>query len=813
MIDVSANIESALRNRAEQAPSIDKIHHAWGELAETLDAVLAAAGGLDGDWRLGDFQELRAMTAAAGPEMAAMTARFHRETVNIGVIGRAKAGKSTLLRTITGLGMDVLPSRRDNPTTAARSRIQHGPGQASAKISLYAWPEFRDRYLRPLHDDGHCDGPLPDTPEGFLKYPYHRLLDSSRGRGSADRGIYRQQFLERLCDAQDSFNSYREYLLGPQRTLTITNMGELRVFVAYPEGKSQDRPYHAVRDVWIRCPFSVGGVEQLVLVDLPGAGEAALDIDVHFLAELANEVDLLMQVKLPALTEAFIGEQDWDVLRLADAASMGVDAADFLAFVINTYPGELDRDSVVNATRDAQRITDRNGVQLHVGDVQDRDDVRDKILGPVLEHLALRLAAMDRKAARTQIGKALTIADQASKLAGQGVAEAERRQRLIPDDQKALREAANELRGRVARRMRDLREDYARRAQEQEPIQELTEAIAAARERLLKWAEAGFGKGTSQQWHTAVEAYMSVDPGEARDDQCTLVRARIRAEFGRIDSSIVGAIERLHLAVADELRRGFTERVVPAGDQPLDALRETALQRGLGGLHSALNELIEVRAGYGSVFLRVGGPIVRQIRPVAGAIEGAAPVTARAPDHQSGGSLYDNARRAGSAFGAFRANAAGAAGAAHPAAGAVVTGVQMAAAAAPLVADLIARVQVRVDDESAAGLHKALTEAFREAVRQIEELMRAEASQLTQVLSAAADEFFDNFFRTPGIQEEWAALCQPVREELWPATFGSGTKDLAAGLDRIAGAMSQAVAAAAEMRSAAARMETAGARD
>jgi hypothetical protein len=813
VIDVSASIASALRNRAEQAPSIDKINHAWGELAETLDVVLATAGSIGGDWRLGDFQELRAMIAAGMPEMTAMTARFHRETVNIGVIGRTKAGKSTLLRTITGLGMDVLPSRRDNPTTAARSRIQHSPGQASAKIALYAWPEFRDRYLRPLHVDGHCDGPLPDTPEDFLKYPYHRLLDSSRGRGSADRGIYRQQFLERLCDAQDSFNSYRGYLLGPQRSLTITNMGELRAFVAYPEGKSHDRPYHAVRDVWIRCPFNVGGVEQLVLVDLPGAGEAALDIDVQFLAELTNEVDLLMQVKLPALTEAFIGEQDWDVLRLADAASMGVDPADFLAFVINTYPGELDQNSVANATRDAHRITDRNGVQLHVGDVQNPDDVRDKILGPVLEHLALRLAAMDRKAARTQIDKALTIADQASRLADQGAAEVGRRRRLVPDDQKALREAANELRGRVARQMKALREDYARRAQEQEPIQELTEAIAGARERLLKWADAGFGKGTRQQWLTAVEAYMSVDPGEARDDQCTLVRARIRAEFGRIDSSIVGAIERLHRTVADELRRGFTEQVVPVGNRPLDALRETALERGLEGIHSALNELIEVRAGYGSVFLRVGGPIVRQMRPVAGTIEAVAPGTARAPDHQSGGSLYDNARRAGSALGAFRANAAGAAAAAHPAAGVAVAGVQMAAAAAPLVADLIARVQVRVVDESAAGLHAALTEAFREAVRQIEELMRAEASQLTQVLSAAADEFFDSFFRTPGIQEEWAGLCEPVREELWPATFGSGTADLVAGLGRIADAMSLAVAAAAEMRAAAAGTETSGARD
>jgi hypothetical protein len=806
-----------LRNRADQAPVIDKINHEWRELAESLDTVLAAAGRLDGDWRLGDLEELRAAIAASTPEMAAMSARFHRETVNIGVIGRTKAGKSTLLRTITGLGMDVLPSRRDNPTTAARSRIQHSPGQANATITLYTWPDFRDGYLRPLHVDGHCDGPVPDTPEAFLKYPYHRLLDSSRGRGTAERGIYRQQFLERLCDAQDSFSSYRGYLLGPQRTLTITSMGELRPFVAYPEGASQTRPYHAVRDVWIHCPFTVGGIEQLVLVDLPGAGEAALDIDVQFLAELRNQVDLLMQVKLPALTEAFIGEQDWDVLRLADAASMGVDPADFLAFVINTYPQELDQESVANATRDAQRITDRNGVQLHVGDAQDLGDVRDRVLGPVLEHLARRLAAMDRKAARTQIDKALAIADRASALAAQGAAEAGRRRAMIPDEQKALRKAGNELRGTVGLRMATLREDYARRAQEQEPVKELTEAIAGARERLLKWAEAGFGKGTRKQWLTSVGEHMAVDPGETRDDQCTFVRERIRAEFGQIDSSIVGAIDRLHQAVASELRTGLTERVVPASDRPLDAVRETAREHGLAMLYSALNELIEVRAGYGSVFLRVGGPVVRQIRPVAGtieggAIEGGAPGAAWVPGHQGGGSLYDAARRAGGMFGALRGETAGAAAAVHPAAAAATLAAEAVVAAAPLVADLIARVQVRVVDESPAGLYAALTEAFREAVRQIEELMLAEGAQLTQVLAASADEFFDSFFRLPDVQEEWAVLCEPVREELWPGIFGAGTADLAAGLEQVAGAMARAGSAAAAMHAAAARMETASTR-
>ena len=811
-MDVRASISAALDLRSAQRASIDKLHSAWVELGDALDLLLSSAGAFGGDWPLDNIRELQAKIAEGTPEMTAIRARFHRDTVNIGVIGRPKAGKSTLLRTITGLGDDALPTSRDNPTTAARSRIQHEPGRADAKITLYSWPEFRDHYVRPLHVKGGCPDAVPASPADFLKYPYRRLLDSSQGQ-SRDREIYKQQFLDRLCVAQDSFESYRGYLTDGDRTLTIRNLAELRPFVAYPRDRDDHhRPYHAVRDVWIYCQFQVGDVERLVLVDLPGAGEAALDIDEQFLAGLRNQVDVLMQVKLPAMTEAYVGELDWEVLGLADAARMGVDHADFLTFVINTYPDKVPPDVVNNLRRDAQRIADRNGVQLRAGDVSNRDDVRVKILGPVLEHLALRLAAMDRQAAQVQIDRALAVADLASKAIAQIGAEVSSQERQIPDEQQALRRAANELRAVVGHQMNKLRADYDRRAREQEPVQELNAAIAQARERLLKWADGGFGKGSKREWLTTVERFMTIDPGETRDDQCTLARQRIRAEFGEIDSSIAGAIDRLHFDVAKVLRDGLTERLVPDDGRPLDALRDTA--SGLSTLHAALDELIEVRAGYGSVFLRVGGPVVRHIRPVAGTIGGGMDGSGGPPDRagrRAGGiakGFYEGARRTASTAGTSHTGALGAA-AAHPAAAAAV---HVAATAAPLIADWISRVQVQVTDESAAGLHEGLTRAFREAVTVIEERMRDEASQLTQVLAAAMDQFFDSFARTPDIQEEWATLCEPIRAEKWPDIFGSGAADLAARLGQLAETVSRAGAAAGEIRVAAAGMGLSDAR-
>jgi hypothetical protein len=91
-------------------------------------------------------------------------------------------------------------------------------------------------------------------------------------------------------------------------------------------------------------------------------------------------------------------------------------------------------------------------------------------------------------------------------------------------------------------------------------------------------------------------------------------------------------------------------------------------------------------------------------------------------------------------------------------------------------------------DESATGLHETLTGTFRQAVDEIEERMREEARGLTEVLASVADQFFDRFVHTPGIEEEFERLCGPVRRELWRDTFDGRTAELVAALDQVAGA-------------------------
>ncbi len=818
MIDVRERIAAALESRRANQDRIDRLYDAWVALTRAVDTLTGtitetsarisgreqrAAEGLtpgeqvSGDWGISALRKLRDEIAELTPDIAAVRARFHRPTVNIGVVGQAAAGKSTLLRTITGLSDVVIPSGGLKPTTAARSRIQHSPGRADATVMLRTWEDFRDGYLGPLHTDAGREDPVPATSDAFLKYPYQEALDTARNRAArapdGERApVDQQKFLRRLRIAQTSFPSYGGLLEQAGRELRIDQLARLRPYVAYPADDGRECPYHAVHDVWIYCEFSVGDVANLVLVDLPGAGEAALNIEQQFLADLRNDVDVLLQVKRPVVSRSWIGEDDWRVFRLADKASMGVDISDFVCFVVNTDPSNVTKDQLNNAVAQARtEITDPNGVQLLVGDVADQEQVREQILGPALEALARNLASMDQTAAATQIRRARAVAQRVRDVAGQLADEVRNRERQVPDEDSALRDAAKQLRNSVSKRLDALLEEYDRLAREHHPVPELAKAITLASGNLTRWADSGFGMGSKKEWLAKVDEALSADLGETRDDQCTRARREIRREFGIIDSSLTTAVDRLHAQVVDALPPRLVATQAQ-GERPLHALADTADRLRLASLHGAVRTLLDIRDNYGNIFLRVGGPVVNRVAPAPGPLPGEGTAAAPGPSTDAGGA--GGSGSGGGTQNAFYRGARLAAdvvGAMHPAAGPAA---HAAAGAVPLVLGWI--WEAPISDKTAESLNVALSRAFREAVGQIEKRMQEEAGLLSEVLAAALNQFKDDLIRAPEIEREWADLCRPVRQELWPRTFGGEAAALSAGYRRLAAAVVAGDAAA-----------------
>ena len=80
-----------------------------------------------------------------------LEARLARDTVNIGVSGQARVGKSTLLQSVSGLGDDQIPTGQALPVTAVRSRIFHTPDLRRATLRLHSFDTFVADVLAPYH--------------------------------------------------------------------------------------------------------------------------------------------------------------------------------------------------------------------------------------------------------------------------------------------------------------------------------------------------------------------------------------------------------------------------------------------------------------------------------------------------------------------------------------------------------------------------------------------------------------------------------------------------------------------------------------
>ena len=122
-----------------------------------------------------------------------LEARLARDTVNIGVSGQARVGKSTLLQSVSGLGDDQIPTGQALPVTAVRSRIFHAPDLRRATLRLHSFDTFVTDVVAPYHAELDIAG-LPGTPEEFRHWVYPKPSQppgspASDGAAVAPRGF------------------------------------------------------------------------------------------------------------------------------------------------------------------------------------------------------------------------------------------------------------------------------------------------------------------------------------------------------------------------------------------------------------------------------------------------------------------------------------------------------------------------------------------------------------------------------------------------------------------------------------------------
>ncbi|WP_169807334.1 hypothetical protein [Herbidospora cretacea] len=571
------------------------------ELARALD-LLREHPSIDTDMAstltLPQIAELRSQIALTIEQLTAVEARFSRDTVNIGVSGSARMGKSTLLQSVSGLDDRQVPTGRDLPVTAVRSRIYHSATARRAILKLHSRESFLNEIIHPYHQElGIAE--LPRTIDEFRNHQYPAA--------TPDLDPDLVPLLRRLREAHEALWSYEKDLTGGEMTV---DLDEVRQFIAYPTHEDKStvtavaRRYLAVRDARIDCAFPHPGVEHLGIVDLPGLGEIALEAEEHHVRGLQHEVDVVLLVKRALEGAAYWTAADGRTLKLLDRARGPIaNRGDFVFLVVNTPVGA---ESLAEPMRAHMMENVNDG---HPGkfftmldtNADDPDSVRASVLTPLLHALATRLPIMDSEyLSGAEESASSTRASLTSALGD--LQEAIRGIRTTGVDEiESIQDNAAKLRKKLAVGLKKLVRRLRVRAMSEDDDPEYVTAITDVYNNVSTWIDGGFGVGEEAWLEEAMETFDAEEGfGKFTDDNFNHIRVEIARRFAELDKFYSGQIEDARREVGLVIRTHTGVLLDGEGSSLLRDLAECLDNPRLPcpAMHAAVTGLLDLRMEY-----------------------------------------------------------------------------------------------------------------------------------------------------------------------------------------------------------------------
>ncbi|HEX4831996.1 MAG TPA: hypothetical protein VH478_12980 [Trebonia sp.] len=724
--EVSGRIAAVLSARRAQEPLVEREIAYWERVADLLaglelavrDVRSAQAGARESAAiaQLADLDvpELRKIASQTLAALAGVRARVSRPTINIGVSGRARNGKSTLLQSLSGLGDDQIPTGRGDAVTAVRSTIYHSLTRTQALLTMHSEASFCELVLGPYHEELRLLPP-PRSVSEFAAYRYPQTARALDIPGGPQAQQAAAPMLRRLLEMHESLPLYRQLLTGQAREAELP---ALREWVAYPpatapEGQVPERRYLAVRGARITCAFPLDRAIDLGLVDLPGLGELAANAEAHHLAGLVNDVDFVMLVKRPMDTNELWSDVDNRAATLTGRAAGAASTRDFLTILVNSggCPPENVAALQRNLTNRVNEGADGRFYQVITADAADRDDVRRRVLGPVLDHLATALPQMD--AAVTGHARELSATSRQRLLATTGQLLAALRTVLTPTPTEALLARARQLQTEVAFSLQEWVEQLRERAAEGYEDDEFYQRTEEVRASIRDWILDGFGEGQGSWTGRALgEMRLHRSSASFAEQALNSIRVEIARRFSAIDDVLLRRRQEFWAGLLAALgpQLGALSQAAP-GAGPDKALE--AIARGLREapdpcltLAESLELALDVRLDYRTRVL----PQVRR------ALEVLLP---------------------------------------HPGDGRST--------------ELASLLDIPLTADGAVELYGAIRDMARQAVHDAGRVLVREPGTTGLVLFAYGEQFEDSFIRSDQSEGEFLRVTEAFTDQMWPA--------------------------------------------
>lgn len=337
----SEKIAGILARRADLARSIEVLdEHVFG-VSLALSGLDAARCELTDDvesdararfTQIGEaIHGLDAALKRERTELGRLVNRLNRSTLNVGMVGLARVGKSRFLQSLTGLGPTEIPDGNGGFCTGAPSLVLHST-DATPRVEVFLHNEtsFLQEVIGPYFESLGL-GRIPHSVEEFAGKPLPPMPS----------GIISEARYQHLAAYHRHFPEYR-VLLRQQSRVSIEPDQIPRFVAQYNRDRTEEyHNFRAVRRVEIHTPLTKTEVDRLGVVDLPGLGDTNLGDETILLNALKDDVDVILFVRKPAASGDDIHEADYTLYETVQNALPNIPLGRSAFLILNRHQDNL----------------------------------------------------------------------------------------------------------------------------------------------------------------------------------------------------------------------------------------------------------------------------------------------------------------------------------------------------------------------------------------------------------------------------------------------------------------------------------------
>ena len=282
------NLLAAIRTTRGRA---DSVANQYPDLKEALRGI--------------SFNEAENLLGKARTACEAALVRLRRDSINIGVAGKARQGKSQILQMLTGLGDAQIPTGDGGFCTASRSVVKNGDRQSATVFYLDEAKLLGDKVYPSYEPIGSSDvalglSPRPSSVAAFLATDLPSVPETA--------SVEALENWKKVRTLQEDLRAHPELVSRLGASPESIDIGTVRNYLVKDNGEAN---YQVVDHVEVVTPFAGDLPKGMTVYDLPGLEDPTPGIRETMLKSVSEDADIVLLLRMPKNTG-----DDWDAADL-----------------------------------------------------------------------------------------------------------------------------------------------------------------------------------------------------------------------------------------------------------------------------------------------------------------------------------------------------------------------------------------------------------------------------------------------------------------------------------------------------------------